>query len=132
MSACFRALTASVVVVIATAAPTMAGQQWTAMPDATPAPPTGWSLTPSMGVSQTWDDNVLLRGPGDPREHDLINVLSPRAEMDFSGKQSQFAARYDGSYLLYRSLGSLDSYEQHGSLSAKRRLSRRNSFFLNA
>ncbi len=130
MSAVFRALAVSLVLAVV-ASPAAAGQQGYTSPDITLTPPPGWSLTPAMGVSQTWDDNVTLKGPGDNPVSDVINVVNPRAELNFNGPRGQLAARYDGAFLLYRSSTTLNSYEQHGSLAAKRRLSTRTAFFIN-
>jgi hypothetical protein len=113
------------------ASPAAAGQQGYTSPDITLTPPPGWSLTPAMGVSQTWDDNVTLKGPGDNPVSDVVNVANPRAELNYNGPRGQLAARYDGAFLLYRSSTTLNSYEQHGSLAAKRKLSTRTVLFIN-
>ena len=84
-------------------APPRPASRRTTSPDITLTPPPGWSLTPAMGVSQTWDDNVTLKGPGDNPVSDIINVVNPRAELNFNGSRGQLAARYDGAFLLYRS-----------------------------
>ena len=130
MSALFRALAVSLVLAVV-ASPAAAGQQGYTSPDITLTPPPGWSLTPAMGVSQTWDDNVTLKGPGDNPVSDVINVVNPRAELNYNGPRGQLAARYDGAFLLYRSSTTLNSYEQHGSLAAKRKLSTRTALFIN-
>jgi hypothetical protein len=130
MSTVLRALAVSLVLAVV-ASPAAAGQQGYTSPDITLTPPPGWSLTPAMGVSQTWDDNVTLKGPGDNPVSDVINVVNPRAELNFNGPRSQLAARYDGAFLLYRSSTTLNSYEQHGSLAAKRKLSTRTVLFIN-
>src|SRR3977135_1736391 len=101
MSVFFRAL--SVLLALAMSAGRAAGQQAYASPDLAATPPPGWSLPPAMGVSQTWDDHVTLKGPGDNPVRDMINVVNPRAELNFNGKRGQLAARYDGAFLLYRS-----------------------------
>src|SRR6516162_6088215 len=94
-----------------------------------PTPP-GWSLTPSLGASQTYDDNVNLQGTGGTPVSDLISTLNPSGTLTYNGPRAQLNARYDGSFLLYRSSTSLDSYAQNGSLSARRRLSARTSLFV--
>src|SRR3954465_12076574 len=53
----------------------------------------GWSITPALLLARTYDDNVLLRGPGDPTENDFVNVINPRGELAFNSPKSQFAAR---------------------------------------
>lgn len=92
-----------------------------------PAP--GWSLTPSFLVSRTFDDNVLLNGPGDPQSRDYINVLNPRGDLSYHGRLSDVSFRYDGAFILYNNLDSLNSYDQHGGFTAQRKLSKRNSLF---
>jgi hypothetical protein len=128
MSADFRALVVSAA--LAVVASPAAGQTTYTSPEITLTPPPGWSLTPAMGISQTWDDNVTLKGPGDNPVSDVINVVNPRAELNFNGPRGQLAARYDGSFLLYRSATTLDSYEQHGSIGARRRLTKNTALFL--
>jgi len=128
MSALFRTLVVSLA--LAVVASPAAGQQGYTSPDIMVTPPPGWSLTPAMGASQTWDDNVTLKGPGDSPASDIINVVNPRAELNYIGPRGQLAARYDGAFFLYRSSTTLNSYEQHGSLAAKRRLSKRTALFI--
>jgi hypothetical protein len=128
MSALFRTLVVSLA--LAVVASPAAGQQGYTSPDIMITPPPGWSLTPAMGVSQTWDDNTTLKGPGDNPISDVVNVVSPRAELNFISPRGQVVARYDGAFLLYRSSTTLNSYEQHGSLAAKRRLSKRTALFM--
>jgi len=131
MSAVLRALAVSLALV-AVSASAAAGQQGYMAPIATTvAAPPGWSLTPSLGVSQTYDDNVTLQGPANNPVGDLISLLSPGASLNYNGPRSQLTARYDGSFLFYRSSSALDSYAQGGSLGVRRRLSSRTSFFIN-
>ena len=81
--------------------------------DANPLAPVGWSFTPSLTYSGAWDDNVLIRGKGDSTPRDFLNVVNPRGALDFNGRRGQMALSYDGAFLLYRDLHSLDSYDQH-------------------
>ncbi|HKB13227.1 MAG TPA: hypothetical protein VKD69_21330 [Vicinamibacterales bacterium] len=83
----------------------------------------GWTLTPSITYSGAWDDNVLVRGVGDEPAEDFLNVVNPRATVDFNGRRGQLSASYDGSFLLYRELSTLNSYDQRGSLYARRLVS---------
>lgn len=91
----------------------------------------GWTVTPSLLYSGSWDDNVLLHGNGDVPQADFLNVLNPRGDAEFNGKRSQFAGSYDGAFLIYRDLGGLDSYDQHGFVSVKRQLTRHVTLFAN-
>ena len=98
----------------------------------TTEPTAGWSLTPSLLYSRTWDDNVLLRAPGDETIKDYINVINPRAELSYHGRLTDFSARYDGAFIVYRQADTLNSYDQHGGVSGKRRLSKRNTLLFSA
>jgi hypothetical protein len=89
----------------------------------------GWVLTPAATYSTAWDDNVLIKGAGDDIVGDLLNVVNPRIDISRHGRFSQFGANYDGAFLLYRDLGSLNSYDQHMSVSARRQVSRRVAIF---
>ena len=129
MSAVLRALAVSLALAIL-AGPAAAQTGYTS-PEITVTPPPGWSLTPALGVSQTWDDNVTLKGPGDNPISDIINVITPRAELNYMGPKGSLAARYDGAFLRYRSSTTLDSYEQHGSMGGKRRLSKNTALIFN-
>jgi hypothetical protein len=96
----------------------------------TVTPSTGWSLTPGLLMSRMFDDNALLRGPGDPATEDYINVVNPRGDLTYHGRYSDFSVRYDGAFIVYNQLTTLNSYEQHGGLSFKHRASKRNTFFV--
>jgi len=69
----------------------------------------GWTATPSLAYSGSWDDNVLLHGNGDAARSDFLSVLNPRGDVEFNGRRSQFAGNYDGAFLIYRDLNALDS-----------------------
>jgi hypothetical protein len=108
---------------LAAAAPALAQESNLATAaDANPLAPVGWSFTPSLAYSGAWDDNVLIRGKGDDTPADFLNVVNPRGTLDYNGRHSQVSATYDGAFLLYRDLGSLNSYDQHGWLFARRML----------
>ncbi len=98
--------------------------------EANPLAPTGWSFTPALAYSGAWDDNVLIRGRGDEAPADFLSVVNPRASLDYNSSRSQLAASYDGAFLLYRDLQSLDSYDQHGWLYARRLLTRHVGLFV--
>jgi uncharacterized protein (PEP-CTERM system associated) len=90
--------------------------------DANPLAPVGWSFTPSLAYSGSWDDNVLIRGKGDAAPGDFLNVVNPRGALDYNGRRGQMSLSYDGAFLLYRDLHSLDSYDQHAWFYARRLL----------
>jgi hypothetical protein len=128
-----KILLASLVVSLAAAAAS-AGQQSDALV-ADPAsgaqqPTAGWSVTPALAVSRSFDDNVLLHGPGDPQESDYINVINPQAAATYHGQRSDVSVRYDGAFVMYNRLNTLNSYDQHATFAAKHQLSKHSSFFL--
>jgi hypothetical protein len=93
------------------------------------APAVGWVLTPAAVYSTAWDDNVYILGEGDDIVGDLMNVVNPRIDISRTGRHSQFGANYDGSILLYREVGDLNSYDQRMSVWGRRQLSRRVTIF---
>jgi hypothetical protein len=83
----------------------------------------GWSVTPSLAYSGSWDDNVLVAGKGDATVADFLNVVNPRVSLDFNGRRGQISANYDGAFVMYRDLGSLNSYDQRAWVYGRRLLS---------
>ena len=84
---------------VSLAAVTASAGQWSGPPTSEPAagsqpPASGWSVTPALSVSRTFDDNVLLHGPGDSQDRDYINVINPRAEVNYKGQRSEVALRW--------------------------------------
>jgi hypothetical protein len=79
--------------------------------------------------STSRDDNVLARGVTDSPQADVVNVLNPRAALDFRGRRTQFSGTYDGAVLLYRNLDTLNSYDQNGGARVSHRLSPHVSMF---
>jgi len=86
-------------------------------------PVAGWIFTPTMVYSTSWDDNVLVRGTGDERGSDALQVVNPRASVEYAGRRGEMNLSYDGSFLRYREFDALDSYDQHGAISARRLVS---------
>jgi hypothetical protein len=95
-----------------------------------PVPTPGWTFTPTMLYQGAWDDNVLLRGEGDEAPRDFLNILNPKADVTFFGRRGQFAANYDGAFLFYRQLDTLNSYDQHARVAAERLITRRVTLFI--
>jgi hypothetical protein len=120
------ALVSALVVAASLFCPLAAGAQqsnFAPTVEANPQAGSGWTLTPALTYSGAWDDNVLVRGEGDLPAADFFSVINPRATIDFNGRRGQLAASYDGSFLLYRELSTLNSYDQRGSFYARRLLS---------
>jgi hypothetical protein len=122
-------------VVLGIASPLAAQNSNIAPSPSTSAPDTtsvasGWILTPSIAVSSGWDNNVFVQGEGDQGTGDLINTINPRLTTTFNGRRSLFSMNYSGAFLLYRDLGELNSFDQRASLSGRRRLSKRMTFYV--
>jgi len=92
--------------------------------------PAGWSFTPTLAAGTSWDDNVLVRGNGDNAPGDLLSVLDPRATLNYNSGRGQLSASYDGAIVLYRDLDQLNSFDQRGSLFARRLLTKRIAIFV--
>jgi len=90
----------------------------------------GWTITPTIVYSGGWDDNVLVRGEGDEAPGDFVNIVNPRAQADFKGRKGQLSGSYDGAFLLYRDLNTLNSYDQHGSFLGRRLITPRVALFV--
>jgi hypothetical protein len=91
------------------------------------APP-GWVFTPGIGVSQSWDNNVLLATEGSGSAGDFLTAISPRAALGFRGRMSTFHLDYRGSYELYQQLSELNAFDQRLNLSYRQRLTPTLSF----
>ena len=97
------------------------------------APPAGqtagWVFTPSIGLGAAWDDNVLLVHPADKPPPDYASPVSPSLSLEYTGRRTQFSTGYDGSWVFYRNLSNLDSFDQSVRLSARHRATRRVTIF---
>jgi hypothetical protein len=89
----------------------------------------GWILIPTLALSGGWDDNVTLAGRGDATVRDYVTTVNPQMRATFNGRRGQIDAMYDGAFLIYRGLNSLDSYDQRGSFSARRLLTKHVALF---
>lgn len=84
----------------------------------------GWTVTPSLGYSSVWDDNVLVRGVGDELPNDLANTLNPRLGVTFTSPRNEFSGWYDGSFVAYRQLTALNSFDQRVAVRGRRLVTR--------
>jgi hypothetical protein len=80
----------------------------------------GWTLTPSLLADTMFDDNALVRNSVSDTPSDFVNVVNPRIAAEFKGRRGEFTGNYDGAFRLYRSLSSLNSYDQQAAASARR------------
>jgi hypothetical protein len=123
-----RGLLPALAVVFLAAAPPASAQEGrfgsANAPTESRLPAGAWNISPSLLYSGSWDDNVLLKGRGDDPRGDFLHVLNPRADAAFIGKRGQFSGSYDGAFLLYRDLNTLNAYDQDASVSARRQVSK--------
>ncbi len=91
----------------------------------------GWTFTPTVGVSETYDDNITLFGTGtaDGLNNDYVMSFFPAADLHFEGKHTQFGAGYGGSFLGYHTFNGLDRWDQHGNVEVRREESARLKWF---
>ena len=121
-----------VIASIAALAVRASAQESVATTGFTPASRPGWTLTPGFGVSETYDDNISMFGVRTAEEsnNDVIATYSPSADLRYTGKHSDFAAGYAGSFLAYRTFSGLNSWDQRGRITMKRQESERLRWFL--
>ena len=91
--------------------------------------PDGWSITPVFGYTGAWDDNILIRGKEDVTPDDYTSAISPRLALQYNSRRSQFATSYEGSFLVYRNLGGLNTFDQRLGSQMRRMLTRRVTWF---
>lgn len=82
----------------------------------------GWTFTPTVGVAETFDDNITLFGIGtaDNLNNDYITSVFPSADLHYEGKHTHFNVDYGGNYLGYRTFNALDRWDQNGSFDLRR------------
>ena len=82
----------------------------------TPVRPPGWSVTPAIGVSESWDDNPTLAAEGDFRPADYVTSVQPSMSLDYRGKRTTVRTDYGGTYDFYRSLSGLNTLDHRGGI----------------
>jgi len=132
MAALARRLVVYAVAVVSLAAAPAFGQLTSFGDPTSQGPISGWTVTPGMMVSRTYDDNVLLRAPEDPKVEDSITIINPRADLSFHGQRGEFSLRYNGAFLMYQQSNGLNSFDQQGGIGGRRRMSKRNTVFFSA
>ncbi len=92
----------------------------------------GWTFTPTVGVSETYDDNVSLLGEGTTAPtDDYVSSVFPGAELSYGGRHTRFDTGYSGSFLNYRTFSELNRWDQHARVDLKRQESARLAWFAN-
>ena len=85
-------------------------------------------FTPSIGVAEVFDNNVLLSTEGSDGPSDFLTTVSPRAALGFRGRYSTFQLDYSSAYQLYQELSQLNAFEQRLNASFRQLLTPRVSF----
>lgn len=83
----------------------------------------GWTLTPSMGFGETYDDNISLFGvrTADDANNDYVQSWFPGVNLHYEGRHTDFNAGYSGSFIAYRTFSALNRWGQNGHLNMKRK-----------
>jgi len=86
-----------------------------------PALRPGWIFTPSLGVSETFDDNITLVGNLATFDNsDLVSSVGPSGTVSYFGKHTKFSSGYGASFLNYRTFSVFDRWNQHGQAELRR------------
>jgi hypothetical protein len=82
----------------------------------------GWTLTPSLGFGETYDDNISLFGVRTAEEvnNDFVQSWFPSADLHYAGKHTELNAGYTGSFIAYRTFSSLNRWGQRAHLDLRR------------
>lgn len=94
----------------------------------------GWTITPTFGVSETYDDNISLFGinTAEAQNNDYIATYFPELDVHFSGKHTSFSTGYSGSFLDYRTYSTLNRWDQRARVDFKRQESEQLKWFARA
>jgi len=95
----------------------------------TPSRPPGWSVTPSIGVSQLWDDNPTLAVEGDVRPSDFVTSVRPSLLLGYRGRRSTLRGDYAGSFDYYQDLTEQNTLDHRAGLDFTHQLTRRVQIF---
>ena len=92
----------------------------------------GWTFTPTVGVSETYDDNITLFGlnTADQLNNDYVTLFFPSADLHYEGKHTQFGVGYGGSFLGYRTYDGLNRWDQSGTFELRRQESAHLKWFM--
>ena len=82
----------------------------------------GWTITPTFGVAETYDDNISFfgRNTADEQNNDVIATYFPEVDLHYAGKHTQFGSGYTGSFLDYHSHAGLNRWDQRGRVELRR------------
>jgi hypothetical protein len=93
----------------------------------------GWSLTPSVAIGAVHDNNVALTAPradlGETQGDTVVNIM-PGGSLEYLGRRTDFSVNYRGFVRRYMDVEGLDGFDQRASLSMRRLVSRRLTFYI--
>jgi hypothetical protein len=94
----------------------------------------GWTLVPTVGIAETYDDNITLFGvnTADAANNDYVMSFFPSADLHYEGQHTQFGVGYGGSFLGYRTYDALNRWDQHANVSLRRQETARLKWFASA
>jgi hypothetical protein len=94
----------------------------------------GWTITPTFGFSETYDDNISLFGinTAEAQNNDYIATFFPEVDLHYSGKHTTFGSGYTGSFLDYRTYSTLNRWDQRGRVDFRRQESAQIKWFAHA
>jgi hypothetical protein len=95
-----------------------------------PASPPGFSVTPSIGLSQFWDDNPTLAAEGDVRPSDFVTAVRPTLLLGYRGRRTTLRSDYAGSFDYYRDLSTQNTQDHRVGLDFTQQLTRRVQLFV--
>jgi hypothetical protein len=107
---------------VAAASATVSAQQQVAATGYEASYQPGWTLTPSFGYSQIYDDNISLFAvrTAETENNDMVSSYFPSADLHYSGKHTTVGVGYTGSFLAYRTFSVLNSWDQRARVYANR------------
>jgi hypothetical protein len=123
-----RPRTAALAALMALTVSGSAGAQ--GMEPAAPSRPPGWSVTPSIGVSQFWDDNPTLGAEGDVQPTDFVTAVRPTLLLGYRGRRTTLRTDYGGSFDYYRDLSAQNTQDHRAGLDFTHQLTRRVQLFV--
>jgi hypothetical protein len=82
----------------------------------------GWTLIPSFGFGETYDDNISLFGvrTAEDENNDVVQSWFPGVDLRFTGRHTEFSGGYKGSFIAYRNFSTLNRWGQQAHLNLKR------------
>jgi hypothetical protein len=92
----------------------------------------GWTFTPTIGVADTYDDNVSLFGRGHTGNEDYVATVFPGADLHYVGKHSLMDMDYSGSFLDYQRFSALNRWDQRAKFELRQQETARLSWFVHA